>query len=161
VIVLSGDVHYAYVATLRAWGDGSAPQVPVHQLVSSPLCYDLYRTIAGGFQAIVSPFGERVGRWLSRVAGAPPLPAAWSIDAGPVLHNVVTHLELSPDDARVRIERTRARGALGTRLETASEGSLDPTATRRPRRCRRSRCGPRRRRSSAAVDRRPGRRWRR
>lgn len=124
VMVLSGDVHYAYVATLRAWGDGATPQVPVHQLVSSPLCYDLYRTIAGGFRALVSPFGERLGRWLSRLAGAPPTPAAWTIGVGPVLHNVVTHLELSPDEARVRIERTRARGELGTRLETAAERSL-------------------------------------
>jgi hypothetical protein len=128
VMVLSGDVHFAYVATLRAWADGATPQVPVHQLVSSPLCYDLDGTIAGGFRALVSPFGKRVGRWLSRLAGAPPTTTTWTIDTGPVLHNVVTHLELLPDDARVRIERTRADGELGTRLYTALERSLAPGA---------------------------------
>lgn len=124
VVVLSGDVHYAYAATVRAWGAGTPPQVPVHQLVSSPLCYDLYRTIAGGFRGIVSRSGERVGRGLSRLAGAPPAPADWTVDAGPVLHNVIAHLELGPEDARARFERTRAVGEVGTRLELVVERSL-------------------------------------
>lgn len=124
VVVLSGDVHYAYAATVRRWGDGSRPHVPVHQLVSSPLCYDLYRTIAGGFRGIVSRPGERVGRWLSRLVGAPPAPADWTVDAGPVLHNVVAHLELAPHGARARFERTRAVGEVGTRLELVAERSL-------------------------------------
>ncbi len=124
VVVLSGDVHYAYQATINSWGDGTSPPVPVHQLVSSPQCYDLYRTIAGGFRSIISRPGERFGRRVSRAAGAPPTAADWTIEAGPVLHNNVTHLELSPEDAHVRFERTRADGELGTRLELVAERSL-------------------------------------
>lgn len=124
VLVLSGDVHFAYQATIQSWEDGTSPPVPVHQLVSSPQCYDLYRTIAGGFRSIISRPGEWFGRRVSRAAGAPPAVADWTIEAGPVLHNIVTHLELSPEDARVRFERTRAAGELGTRLELVTERSL-------------------------------------
>jgi hypothetical protein len=124
VLVLSGDVHYSYAAQVRAWSDGAVPAVPVHQLVSSPLCYDLYRSIAGSFRVVVSKPGEVAGRLAARAAGAPPSGPRWTIDTGPWLHNVISTLTLGPDGASVRFERTRGRGALGSRLDPVAERAL-------------------------------------
>ena len=110
VIVLSGDVHYSYAARVRAWPDGAAPAVPVHQLVSSPLCYDVYRSIAGAFRAVVSKTGDLVGRLATRAAGAPRTGLRWTVETGPWLNNIISTVALAPEGARVRFERTRADG---------------------------------------------------
>jgi hypothetical protein len=124
VIVLSGDVHFSYAAQIRAWPDGTRPVTPTHQLVSSPLCHDLGYGIAGGLRVLASRFGDVIGRLAGRLAGAPPPPLHWTIETGPWWNNVISTLDLSPDQATVRFERTNARGSLGARLETAAEQRL-------------------------------------
>ena len=124
VIVLSGDVHFSYAAQVRAWPDGTRPVTPTHQLVSSPLCHDLSYGIAGGLRVLASRFGDLIGRLAARLAGAPPPPLQWTIETGPWWHNVTSTLDLSPDKASVRFERTNTRGSLGARLETVAEQRL-------------------------------------
>jgi hypothetical protein len=124
VLVLSGDVHYSYVARVRAWADGTEPAVPVHQVTSSPLCYDLHRTIAGGFRGFISRPGDAVGRFARRGARVRPAALDWEFVTGPWMNNVITTLSIEPDAATVRFERTRADGPVGGRLDVVAERSL-------------------------------------
>jgi hypothetical protein len=121
VIVLSGDVHFSYAAQIQTWPDGTRPATPTHQLVSSPLCHDLHYGVAGGLRVLASRFGDLIGRLTARLAGAPPPPLQWTIESGPWWHNVISTLNLSPETATVRFERTHPRGSLGSRLETVAE----------------------------------------
>jgi hypothetical protein len=73
---------------------------------------------------LASRFGDVIGRLAGRLAGAPPPPLHWTIETGPWWNNVISTLDLSPDQATVRFERTNARGSLGARLETAAEQRL-------------------------------------
>lgn len=124
VIMLSGDVHFSYAARVTAWPDGASPSVPVHQLVSSPLCHDLYRSISTALSVGASRWGETAGRLLGRIAGAAPSALQWRLETRPWLHNVIGTLRLSSAGAAVRFESTRSHGALGTRLTPVIEYPL-------------------------------------
>ncbi|WP_093167875.1 alkaline phosphatase D family protein [Sinosporangium album] len=86
VLLLSGDVHYSYLARLRA---GS-----VYQLVCSPIRNPLGRVLR--LANIVAGFGlATVGGWsLARLARVPRPPYRWRIDHGPWFHNSVAVIDL-------------------------------------------------------------------
>ncbi len=124
VIILSGDVHFSYAARVVAWPDGTTPGVPVHQLVSSPLCHDLYGAVSTALSMGASRPGQAVGRLARRLAGAPPTALQWTLETKPWLHNVIGTLRLDSAGATVRFESTRGHGALGTRLTPVVEYPL-------------------------------------
>jgi len=64
VVVLSGDVHYAYLA--RA--DVGARSAPVYQAVCSPLRNALPETVKRATRVTISRRAAGVGRWLARSA---------------------------------------------------------------------------------------------
>jgi hypothetical protein len=119
VLVLSGDVHYSYIARLAGQG------APIHQVVSTPLCYDLERSIQGGFRAGMSPLGARLGGRLARLARRPPPEDDWQLTTGPWFRNVIATLEFDGDRATARLERTRV-GDPGERLAVVAEQQLAP-----------------------------------
>ena len=127
VVVLSGDVHYSYIARLAGQG------APIHQVVSTPSCYDLERSIQGGFRAGMSPLGARLGDMLARLARRPPPEVDWQLTTGPWFRNVIATLEFDGDRVKARLERTQA-GDPGERLAIVAEQQLAPatsaTATR-------------------------------
>lgn len=131
VLVLSGDVHYSYIARLAGQG------APIHQVVSTPLCYDLERSIQGGFRAGMSPIGARLGDTLARLARRPPPDVDWQVTTGPWFRNVIATLEFDGDRVTARLERTEV-GDPGERLTVVVEQQLAPAtsgaATRRRRR---------------------------
>jgi hypothetical protein len=123
IVVLSGDVHFSYLARLTGGG------APVHQVVASPLCYDLERRIRGGFRAAMSTVGARVGRMLARRSGVPPVPLDWRLTDGPYFRNTIATLELVGGEATARLEQTRI-GTPGDRLAVVAERLLTPAGPR-------------------------------
>ncbi|GLW08628.1 metallophosphatase [Microtetraspora sp. NBRC 13810] len=116
VILLSGDVHYSYVAKAR--------HLPIYQVVCSPIRNPLSRVLR--LANVVASFGLAglVGGTLARLARLPGPPFRWRIVAGPWFPNAIATLVfedvpvvrwhgLSPDpDQTVRLAPVRRARAL-------------------------------------------------
>jgi hypothetical protein len=108
VVLLSGDVHHAYLAEVD-FGAGVDARSHVFQATCSP-----YRNPLNGQERFVirrfcSPLAARVTRWLSRRAGVPDPEIAWDLCDPPIFDNQVATLSLAGRRAEVRVERTRPR----------------------------------------------------
>lgn len=112
VLLLSGDVHYAYVA------ETTLPRVK--QVVVSPLRNLLAPRERRAQRFALSPAGRALGWALARAAGAPRPPFEWRIAQGPWFDTTVGTLELDGTRARLRFECARP----GPRLETVLETEL-------------------------------------
>lgn len=112
VMVLSGDVHHAYVAE---------PRIPtaarVFQLTCSPVHNSIHSAVRFGFRLGWS----RTGRWLGRAfsrhgrTGRPPL--SWRRTGGPWFGNQLMTLSLAGRTARLWLDQARSGGS-GARLVT-------------------------------------------
>ncbi|MGW0070154.1 alkaline phosphatase D family protein [Streptosporangium sandarakinum] len=100
VIILSGDVHYSYVA--------KADGLPVYQLVCSPIRNPLSRTLR--LANIVAQFGVAtlIGGWLARMAKIPKPSMKWRIAHGPWFSNAVATLTLDTDPPSARWDTAAA-----------------------------------------------------
>ncbi|HEY9521839.1 MAG TPA: alkaline phosphatase D family protein, partial [Thermopolyspora sp.] len=93
ILLLSGDVHYSYLAR--------TPGHQIHQLVCSPIRNPLSRTLRlANVAASLGPAGL-VGAALARLAGLPRRPLRWKITNGPWFRNAVATLDLGPRAATV------------------------------------------------------------
>ncbi|MEU6712431.1 alkaline phosphatase D family protein [Nonomuraea sp. NPDC046802] len=88
VLILSGDVHYSYLAR--------AKPAPVYQIVCSPIRNPLSRLLR--WANVFTQFGlaTLVGSLLARLAGIPRPPFRWRVTDGPWFQNAVATLTL-PD----------------------------------------------------------------
>lgn len=96
VLLLSGDVHYSYMASVRRRGGGR-----IHQIVCSPIRNPLSRTLR--FANIVASFGLAgvLGGVLARAGGLPRPPLSWRISKGPWFPNMMTAVDMAPGEATV------------------------------------------------------------
>jgi hypothetical protein len=103
VLLLSGDVHYSYLAQARL----PRTAAPVHQIVCSPIRNPLARTLRllNGLAA----FGVAavVGRVLARSAGVRSPRFSWRLRRGPFFHNAVGTLDLAGRRATLRFHTAR------------------------------------------------------
>jgi hypothetical protein len=108
VMLLSGDVHYSYVA--------KADDLPIYQLVCSPIRNPLSRTLR--LANIIAQFGVAtlIGRSLSRMAKIPKPPFKWRITNGPWFSNAVATLCL--DDSPVSVRWDTAAGTNVSEITT-------------------------------------------
>jgi hypothetical protein len=123
IVVLSGDVHHAYLceAALR----GGIDRSPVYQAVCSPYRNPLdrreRRVIRAGFSRLFSA----AARALARGAGAPDPGMRWRLLEGPYFDNQVAALTLEGRSASLRLEKTRTAFGRGEqRLELSFERRL-------------------------------------
>lgn len=119
IVLLSGDVHYAYLA--EASFPGEAVTSRVYQAVCSPFRHGL-----GPAMALANRMAfRRAIAWpaavVPRLAGVPAPPIRWQIQHGPFFENEVATLGLDGREARIRLERT-PEGEM--RLECADETRL-------------------------------------
>jgi hypothetical protein len=126
IVLLSGDVHHAYVARARfASGDD---RTPVYQAVCSPFRNPLDARERKAIRVALSGAAARVGRLLARAAGVQDEPLTWRIDDGPWFDNQVATLELDGRKARMVLEKTvgpdRDRSEPALKLERVFEREL-------------------------------------
>jgi hypothetical protein len=126
IVVLSGDVHHAYLAEV-GFPQGSGVRSRVWQATCSPFRNPLSTNERRGVMVGFSRAGEKIGRVLARSAGVPPPPVRWRFqDGDPRFDNQVGTLELDEGSALARLERSvpSGRGHEHPTLEIADEHSL-------------------------------------
>ncbi|TQN37667.1 PhoD-like phosphatase [Blastococcus colisei] len=114
VLVLSGDVHHSYVASIR-YPSAREVRSAVVQVVSSPLRNAFPRRLQRAFRFSSTPFARLIGRGLARSVRLPSPEAEWQVTTGPVYGNTLTSLLLDGGQADLRFERAvleRGRAAL-------------------------------------------------
>jgi hypothetical protein len=115
VMVLSGDVHHAYLA--EASFPGRAPiESAVVQAVCSPIRNPLDRNERRALRAALSRSAAAIARLLSRSAGVRPAAVRWEFTGKPTFDNQVAILDLTGRGAHLAIERTRAEDWATPRL---------------------------------------------
>jgi hypothetical protein len=125
VVLLSGDVHHAYIADARPT-DGQPPwQAPVYQAVCSPLRNPLDSNEKRAIKLAMTSGAELVGRALARAAGVEDEPLTWEIAAGPWFDNQLATLELDGRRCSFRLEK--ALGG-GEELPTLQQVAVRPLA---------------------------------
>jgi hypothetical protein len=103
ISVLSGDVHYAYVAEARFPQDREV-RSRVYQVVCSPLRNPVQRVIQLVDRFARTRTGRRVGEALSRSVGLPPLGVAWDMVDGPWFDNHLATVVLRGEEAQLVLE---------------------------------------------------------
>jgi hypothetical protein len=105
IVLLSGDVHHAYLAEVafrRSVGAKSA----VYQATCSPFRNGLSSRERAMVRFASGPVGHAIGSFLCKTAGVPPSRIRWRIDDGPWFDNQVATLDLDGPSARFRLEKT-------------------------------------------------------
>ncbi|MGH3620804.1 MAG: hypothetical protein ACRDQ5_03315, partial [Sciscionella sp.] len=106
VLVLSGDVHHAYVAQAVYPGGAGAG---VYQLTCSPMHNAVPLPMRLVFRLGWRRGAARVARWLAARGGVPELPLEWHRLSGPHFDNAIATLALTGRRASVRLERASER----------------------------------------------------
>jgi phosphodiesterase/alkaline phosphatase D-like protein len=106
VVVLSGDVHHAYLAEVSLRDEGGRGETAVYQAVCSPYRNPLEgyerRVVRAGFSR---PFTAAM-RALARSAGAPDPGLDWRLADGPYFDNQVATLRLDGRESQIKLDKT-------------------------------------------------------
>jgi len=124
IVLLSGDVHHAYLA--EAWFPGRDVVSRVLQATCSPIRNPLdSRERFVLRSAFTRPVGA-LGRGLARAAGVAPAPMRWSFAQEPTFDNQIAQLDLRGRSAHVRIEKTVAEDWRAPRLHSSLSLGVEP-----------------------------------
>ncbi len=107
IVVLSGDVHHAYLAEVGFRPEANV-QSPVYQAVCSPFRNPLDKREKAVVRFGWSRTAHVLGRALARAAGVPEPAVRWRLAGGPWFDNQVATLELHERRASITVERTLA-----------------------------------------------------
>ncbi len=129
VTVLSGDIHFSYVAAIEL---DERPGARVHQVVCSPIRNALQPWYRAGMRLALGRIGGRLGRFLQRCTDRPDQAARWEVVDGPVFANAMGQLDLDGDRLRLRLERAVLDEAGQPRLEVVIDHQLDASADQPP-----------------------------
>ncbi|MFD4570662.1 alkaline phosphatase D family protein [Streptomyces sp. NPDC058467] len=125
VLVLSGDVHHAYIAE-PSWPSGPGPGARVLQLTCSPVHNSVPLSIKLGFRFGWSGLGRAIGRRFARHGRCAPLTVDWRKSGGPWFGNQLMTLTLHGRSASLRLEQARAVRGGAPRLTTVEESAITP-----------------------------------
>jgi PhoD-like phosphatase len=106
IVLLSGDVHHAYVSKVHDRTGAHAWRSDVYQVVSSPLRHPMPRAMQWAYRAMMSRPFARLTRRLSRRAGVAEPQISWRTDEGPWFDNQIATLILDGRQATFRLERS-------------------------------------------------------
>jgi PhoD-like phosphatase len=104
IVLLSGDVHHAYLAEARF--DSGPVRTRVLQAVCSPVRNPLDTHERRALRSAFSRPAAAVARRMARAAGVAPAPMRWAFAADPTFDNQVAELTLTGRHAHLRIEKT-------------------------------------------------------
>ena len=128
ISILSGDIHFSYVALANFPADRhvSFSQSPsrVHQLVSSPIRQSLSRRDRRVIRFAVSRIGRRIGGLMTRSINLPPQIASWTLTDGPAFANEMSLLTIEGENIELVVERARPDDNGSPILETVIRTSL-------------------------------------
>ena len=105
IVMLSGDVHHAYLAGV-GFRKGVAAQSAVYQATCSPFRNGLSSNERRMVKFASGPVGGAIGRFLCRTAGVPPARIGWRVEDGPWFDNQVASLSFDGPVAHFKIEKT-------------------------------------------------------
>jgi len=105
VVLLSGDVHHAYLAR-ATFGSANGERSPVYQAVCSPFRNPLNSHERRAIKIGMSRPAERIAHGLARAAGVPDETVSWTIEEGPWFDNQVAMLDLDGRAAWMKLEKT-------------------------------------------------------
>jgi hypothetical protein len=105
VVVLSGDVHHAYLAEI-GFRRGAGARSTVWQAVCSPFRNALDRRERATIRFGNSKAGAALTRTLSALAGVRSEKVRWRLAEGPYYDNQVSTLELDGRRGSIKLERT-------------------------------------------------------
>ncbi len=123
IVVVSGDVHHAYLAEV-GFPRGSGVRSRVYQAVCSPYRNPLSERERGVIRASFSRPAAVTTRALARAAGVPDPEIGWRLLEGPYFDNQVASLTLDGRSARVKLEKTEPGEHEEHSLETSFERTL-------------------------------------
>jgi hypothetical protein len=123
IVVLSGDVHHAYLAEVGFPRDSSV-RSRVYQAVCSPYRNPLDNRERRAIRLLFRNGTRRVTRALARAAGVPDPELGWRFLEGPYFDNQVASLALDGRSARIKLEKTKAGDTEEHTLETTFERRL-------------------------------------
>ena len=105
IVVLSGDVHHAYLAEVEFPNDREVTSA-VYQAVCSPFRNPLDARERRAIKANFTRPAARVARALARAAGVRPPQIEWRFCEGPYFDNQIGTLSLEGRRATLRLEKT-------------------------------------------------------
>ncbi len=123
IVVLSGDVHYSYVAQAR-FPAADGVRTEVYQVVCSPLRNPIQRSVQMGDRFARTRAGQFVGRLLARSAGVRTTGVSWDVVQGPWFRNAVSTVTLTGRAASIAFEQAPAGSGDDPRLVTVYAGDL-------------------------------------
>jgi hypothetical protein len=127
IVVLSGDVHHAYLAEV-AFPPEAGVESSVYQATCSPFRNPLDERERNMIRFGLSRVGRAIARALARAAGAPDPEIRWRFCEGPFFDNQAATLVLDGRKSTMRLEKTLAHEADSDRsrpeLETVFERRL-------------------------------------
>ncbi len=123
VTVVSGDVHYAYLAAVD-FPAGLDTRSAVYQAVCSPMRNPVPRRLRRLQRIVGSRPGELAGRALARLAGVGPPEITWRTTHGPWFHNELSVLEYQERTAHIRMDRAVPGAVISPRLEPVYQAEL-------------------------------------
>jgi len=104
IILLSGDVHHAYVA--EAWFPGRDVTSRVLQATCSPIRNPLDKRERRALRAAFTRPVAALARGLARAAGVAAPPMHWTFAKAPTFDNQIARLDLRGREAQLSIEKT-------------------------------------------------------
>jgi hypothetical protein len=110
VVLLSGDVHHAYIADARPTDGQPAWQAPVYQAVCSPLRNPLNSHEMRAIRLAMTSAAELVGRGLARAARVEGESLTWEIAEGPWFDNQLATLYLDGRQCTFHLEKALGGG---------------------------------------------------
>jgi hypothetical protein len=116
VVLLSGDVHHAYVAQARPVEDDDW-SASVYQVVCSPLRNPLDAHERRAIKAAMTPVAAAIGAGLARAAGVAPEPLTWEVTDGPWFDNQVATLDLAGRRCSFSLDKALGAADADPRLE--------------------------------------------
>jgi hypothetical protein len=123
IVLLSGDVHHAYLAEV-AFRPSKSVESAVYQATCSPFRNPLDRHERAVVTATMGRSPERAARALARSARAPDPGIRWRIREGPFFDNQVASLRLDGPHADLRLEKTKPGEHHEKELESSFERRL-------------------------------------
>ncbi|MDO8391529.1 MAG: alkaline phosphatase D family protein [Actinomycetota bacterium] len=106
ISVLSGDIHFSYLAEIRFPTDRAVAS-RIHQLVSSPIRNALKPQERTVMRLATSQFARRVARVLRHAAHRDRARVKWRLDRGPLFGNALSEVTFTGRSAQLKVLCTR------------------------------------------------------